>query len=474
MRQKVLLISPNRCTAPDPVYPLGLAHLHAALERGGHTTRLLDLLADPQPLEPVLRDFQPDVVGISLRNIDDVIIRRQETFFDSPTDLCATVRRVRPCPVVLGGSGFSIYPAALLQRSGADFGIQGEGETSFVALLAALATGADYSNIPGLVYRRGPEIIANPQRAESLAGQRAVPARSAALAAHYVNASGTLNLQTQRGCQHTCCYCTYPLIEGRTHRRREPEAVADEVAHLQRLGAKYAFIVDSVFNSSATHVVETCEALVRRGTTLRWGCFLRPQGLTPSLLGLMKRAGLTHIEFGSDSFCDEVLAHYHKRLTFADILRSSELARAAGIDHCHFLICGGPGETPATLETGFENSRRLTGSIILAVVGMRIYPGTTLAARALREGRIRPGDDLLRPVYYLAPGLTEEGVFARLREFARRSPNWIAGDPHPKLTGVVARLRQRGVVGPLWSYFAMMQRLLPQGAADLTCAVPAA
>jgi len=29
----------------------------------------------------------------------------------------------------------------------------------------------------------------------------------------------------------------------------------------------------------------------------------------------------------------------------------------------------------------------------------------------------------------------------------------------------VARLRSRGVVGPLWSYFAMLQRILPQGVA---------
>lgn len=473
MRSKVLLLSPNRCTSPDPVFPLGLAHVNAALERAGHVTRLIDVLADPQPLPEALREFRPDCVGVSLRNIDDVLIRKQETFFDNLATICETVRRTHPCPVVIGGSGFSIYPETLLQRSGADFGIQGEGETGFVALLAALNDGGDYSHIPGLVYRRGKEIVANPQRPSRLAAQRELPVRPATLAAHYVSASGTLNLQTQRGCRHTCCYCTYPLIEGRTHRRRNPETIADEVGQLQQLGAKYAFIVDSVFNSSPEHVVETCEAILRRNASLRWGCFLRPQGLTPELMQLMKRAGLTHIEFGSDSFCDAVLREYDKRLTFADIVQSSELARQAEIEHCHFLICGGPGETLATLEAGFQNSLRLAGAIIMAVVGMRIYPGTMLAGRARREGRLAPNGDLLSPTYYLAPGLTEDAIFERLREFARRSPNWIAGDPNPKLTSVVARLRSRGVVGPLWSYFAMLQRLMPRGAAEFTCAVPA-
>jgi len=467
MCRKVLLVNPNRCTVPDPVFPLGLVQVQAALEQAGYKTRLLDFLADAEPLESVLGTFQPDYVGVSLRNIDNVLIRKQETFFSPLVTICHTVRRACPCPVVIGGSGFSIYPAKLLEMSGADFGIQGEGEASFVNLLTALESKADPTNISGLVYRSGTKIVLNPQRAEAETAGRQVSCFPAALAGHYLGTSGMLSLQTQRGCRHTCCYCTYPLIEGHTHRRRHPEAIADEVEHLQRLGAKYAFIVDSVFNSSVRHVTETCEAIIRRNASLRWGCFLRPQGLTPELMELMKRAGLGHIEFGSDSFCDEVLLSYAKRLSFDEIFHSSELARAAEIEHCHFLICGGPGETMDTLEVSFRNSQLLTGAVIMAVVGMRIYPGTSLAVRALREGCISQNIDLLSPAYYIAPGLTQDEVFERLRDYAHRSPNWIVGEPPPEFAGLVARLRSRGVVGPLWSYFAMLQRIMPQGAASL-------
>ncbi len=472
MRRKVLLINPNRCVVPEAVFPLGLAHVNAALQEAGHETRILDFLADPQPLESALREFQPDFVGVSLRNIDNVLIRKQETFYESLITISETVRRVHPRPVVLGGSGFSIYPKRLLEMSRADFGIQGEGETSLVALLAALSNGGNFTDIPGLVYRQGGEIITNPQRSSALNLRQDLPTRSAALAAQYLSLSGTLNLQTQRGCRHTCCYCTYPLIEGRTHRRRDPEVIAEEILQLESLGAKYIFIVDSVFNSSARHVTETCEAIIRRNAKLKWGCFLRPQGLTPELMQLMKRAGLSHIEFGSDSFCDAVLEQYAKRLTFADIMHSNELAQQAGIEQCHFLICGGPGETLETMEVSFENSLLLNRPVIMAVIGMRIYPGTTLAERALREGQIEPGSDLLAPAYYVSPALTEEAAFERLRAFARRSPNWITGDPPADFANLVARLRKRGVVGPLWSYFALLQRIAPQGAADLNRALP--
>lgn len=461
MASRVLLVSPNRCVTPDPVFPLGLAHINAGLRVAGHETRWLDALVPGDTLEQALAGFRPQFVGVSLRNIDDVLILKKETYFDELARITETVRRVRPCPVILGGSGFSVMPERLLAASGADFGLRGEGETGLVALLAALEQGTDPTHLPGLVYRHNGSIIANPPQPAPVTQALAEADRPAPVVEHYLRASGMLNLQTQRGCAHTCCYCTYPLIEGRRHRRRPPGLVAEEMAQLKARGVNYVFIVDSIFNSSPAHVTETCEAILRRGVSLKWGCFLRPAGLTADLMQLMARAGLAHAEFGSDSLCDPVLEAYGKRFRFDDVARSSEFARQAGVDACHFLICGGPGETEETLEASFQNSQRLPNAIIMAVAGMRIYPGTALEQRALREGVITPDTDLLPPVYYLAPGLTEEGVFARLREFAKRSASWIPGDPGPSYASLVQRLRRRGVAGPLWSYFAMLQRIMP-------------
>jgi radical SAM superfamily enzyme YgiQ (UPF0313 family) len=465
MPSRVLLISANRCTTPEPVFPLGLACLNAALRQAGHQTLWLDLLINADRFAEMLGSFRPDFVGISLRNIDDVFIRKRETFFDELASLGANIRRYTVAPIILGGSGFSIFPERLLELSGADFGIAGEGEPGFLALIEVLKDGRDYRNITGLVYRQNGKILTNPAAVSPLDRELTEADRPAEIAVHYLGASGMLNLQTQRGCRFRCCYCTYPLIEGRLHRRRPPELVASEFERLQRQGAKYVFIVDSVFNSSARHATETCEAILRHNVKMSWGCFLRPQGLTPELMDLMARAGLTHIEFGSDSFSNTTLAAYHKDFTFDDILRSNELARQRKVACCHFLICGGPGETSATLCESFENSRQLNAATIVAVVGMRIYPGTHLYQQAVAEGRINRDADLLAPTYYLASGLTEEMVFARLHEFARLSSNWIVGNPVPGYTNLVQRLRKRSVTGPFWSYFSTMQRLRQPGAA---------
>ena len=462
MPSRILLINANRCTRPDPVFPLGLTHLSAALRRAGHSTAWLDRLANADRLEEVLDSYRPDFVGISLRNIDDVLINKRETFFDDAVSLGARLREKASCPIIVGGSGFSLFPKQLLELAGADYGICGEGEPGLVGLVAALETGSGLNGIPGLVFRQDGKIVVNPPAPAPLDGDCADADRPDAIAAHYLRTSGMLNAQTQRGCGFRCCYCTYPLIEGRQHRRRPPDLVTEEFAQLQRVGARYVFIVDSVFNSSARHVTEVCEALLRRNLKMSWGCFLRPQGLTADLVKLMARAGLSHIEFGSDSLCDEVLAAYQKGFAFDDILRSSELARQQHVDFCHYLICGGPGESRKTLAQSFANSQQLRGAVILAVVGTRIYPGTSLFEQAVREGHISQDDDLLTPKYYLAPGLTAEAVFAQIQEFARLSPNWVVGDPGPGYSSLVERLRQRGVVGPLWSYFAMLQRIQPQ------------
>lgn len=461
-RWKVLLISANLCVTPEPVFPLGLAHLSAALRQAGYAVSWLDLLMDNDRFEERLLESRPDLVGISARNVDDVIIRRQETFVDGLGTLVGTVHQKLGCPVVLGGSGFSILPRELLEATGADFGIVGEGEAALPALIAALEKGADYAGIPGLVFRRDAEIRVNGRARPSREHQRPPAELPPQITAEYLGRGGILNLQTQRGCAHRCCYCTYPIVEGTWHRRGSAEAVVAEFEQLERLGARYAFVVDSVFNSSGAHVNQICEALARRALKIRWGCFLRPQGLTRAMMELMARAGLAHIEFGSDSFCDEVLAAYQKDFTFEDIRRSTELARGEDIDFCHFVIAGGPGETQITLENGFKNSQSLGGPIIMAVPGMRIYPGTPLFERAVAEGQLRAQMNLLKPTYYLAPGLSLEAVLQTLKRFAAQSPNWVVGDFDPAYESLVARLRQRGVTGPLWSYFATAQRLWPQ------------
>src|SRR5689334_9540962 len=162
---RVLLVSANRCTAPEPVFPLGLAHLSAALRKAGHEVRCLDLLTDEHGLTEGLSAPRPGVVGVSVRNIDDVVSSSRRTFVDGLAGLVERIHQNAGCPVVLGGSGFSILPRELLENSGADFGIVGEGESAFPALLDALDQKGGFDGVPGLVFRKnGGTVLNQPTR----------------------------------------------------------------------------------------------------------------------------------------------------------------------------------------------------------------------------------------------------------------------------------------------------------------------
>jgi len=60
-------------TSQERVYPIGIVILAASLRDRGYEVDLLDMNIEPDPFGAVknkLNDFRPDVVGLSLRNID--------------------------------------------------------------------------------------------------------------------------------------------------------------------------------------------------------------------------------------------------------------------------------------------------------------------------------------------------------------------------------------------------------------------
>jgi radical SAM superfamily enzyme YgiQ (UPF0313 family) len=453
MGTRILLVSNNTYKDPYSVFPLGIAHVASALINASYTVKIADLIDNSLDLAEIIKRFNPHYIGISQRNIDDINILNSDFLARKAASTVGYIHRMTDAPVIIGGSGFSIYPEKLLEFSGADFGIAGEGERSFVELIRALSSKRNFEKISGLVYRKNGRIIVNRRRHCALSD--ILPAiRPESLCRFYLSDSLMLNIQTQRGCPYKCCYCSYPVIEGNRTRRRDIMDLCDELESIRRTGCRYFFIVDSVFNTSKTHVNEFCEELIKRDLKMTWGCYIRPRGLTNGMMKLMARAGLRHIEFGSDSFSDSVLDAYGKQFTFSDILHASNCALAAGIRYAHFLIAGGPGENEKTLEESYKNSCRISRTVFFAFVGMRIYPETRLINIAIKDGIIDENTDLFMPVFYISPGLTKSKIFSVLNEFNGKSLNWIV-EGSSKVPGNILRgLRLKGVTGPLWEFIA--------------------
>lgn len=456
---RVLLINLNRYEQPYPVYPLGLSYVDGALRAAGFETRLWDSYAGRGTIEECLDAFQPDFVGLSLRNIDNAQSHNPLSFVRDLADCCGRLRPRTRAPLIVGGSGFSVFPKELLELTGADYGVQGEGETVLVELMAALRDGRGVEGLPGVAWRDAEGATHCNARLAVQAGFTAEPAHDPVVLKAYAAHGSLIGVQTQRGCPLKCCYCAYPLIEGRRSRFRSGPEVAEEMSRLAAEGVRYTFVVDSVFNTRDDHVVEVCEALIKAGIDMEWECFLRPRGVSRELLALMRRAGLRHVEFGSDSFCDPVLARYGKSFTYDDVRRISEDAAALDIKYSHFLIFGGPGETPESVEETLRRAETLPGAFYFATIGMRIYPGTALWEQA-GPGATgeRPEDFLGVPRFYLEPPLTVESLYSRLWKVRENAHNWVVGDPPPAFVATMEKLRKRGIRGPLWEYIEVLQR----------------
>ena len=401
---KILLISANKLREPYPVYPIGVSYLSTYLKQSlpDSEVTVFDMnFGTPDDLSQTVEQSNPDYIGISLRNIDGANSFDRTSFVSQYESLMKIVRSRSNAKIIIGGAGFSIYSESLFELLSPDFAIKGEGEKALTELLSALESESDHSKIEGLMYKNSEgKIISN--RHNEFATKLSVEFDNR-LIDYYWQKSGMLNIQTKRGCPYNCIYCSYPLIEGRKIRTLQPEEIVDNLEKLSKeYGINYVFFTDSVFNIAKAQNIELAELIIRRGLKISWAAYFSPSNLTDDELAIYKQSGLTHIEFGTESFSDEQLSNYGKNFNFDDVLKTSESALKNNIFYAHFLILGGYGETDGTISETFENSKRLRYTVMFPFVGMRIYPGTPLQQRAVDEGLITPDNNLLEPVYYVS------------------------------------------------------------------------
>lgn len=436
---RALLISGSTSNLPDPVYPLGAAVVGTALRGAGHEVRWFDALrhaADPVgPLERALGEIDPEVVMMSIRNIDSAAFPGVHRHFEEHLELARACRRWGRAPLVLGGSGFSLMPEPFMAYLNADHGVVGEGERAAVDLLAAVETGGD----PGRLIRAGrvspPFLVADRELFD---------------AGWYYEHGGMANLQTQRGCQLECVYCTYPLLEGHRVRQTDPALVVDELDAIKRAGIDHAFIVDAVFNRPEAHAAAICEEILRRGLEMSLTGYFVPQGELPELPGLLERAGFDAVELGTDALSDPVLEGLGKGFTADEAIDFSRRLDAAGIAQCHNLIFGGPGETEQTMAESVARMDAIDPTAMIATIGLRVYPGTPLAQTAGYGESPDDPTNLLEPRFYIEEAVAET-IVDKVAAWVDEREGWVCPGLGKRYNPrYLARLRKRHK-GPLWA-----------------------
>lgn len=431
---RVLLVSLNRETVPYPVFPVGVWTLAQYLSR--HTEVQVDvadpLIADdPGPwLTPFLQKKPYDLVGLALRNIDNLSWPESISYLPDIRQTVLEIKRHYPLEqVVVGGAGYSIFGQPLLDELGLRHGVSGAGEQRLLARLTG----------------RPPEQCPAPD----FGFARAVPGQ---VLRHYYKLSGMIGIQTRRGCAYNCSYCTYPQIEGHHFQLRDIKKVIREMQDIQeRAGAEVFYFVDSLFNAPRDYTLALLRALAEAPLFFRWYAFVSPGGFDDEMAQAMKAAGCRGIEFGSESGSDIILQSLGKHFTAQQVVQASQCCCRAGIPFCHYLALGAPEETLGTVAESVACMERCEPNTVIVSIGIRLYPNTPLAHRRIREGRLVATDPLLEP-RFIEP---DEISLPAIRDYCKRScpSHWVYPGMQVSLHLEQMRyMRERGLKGPLWDY----------------------
>lgn len=419
---KVLLVSANTEQINMPAMPLGLACVAEAAKNAGHDVTMLDLMFETDAnavLKKVIAEFRPECIGISVRNIDEQNIETPKFLLDKVKEVVTVCRDLSNTPIVLGGAGYSIFPESALAYLDADFGIEGEGEIAFPALLMRLENNDDLSGIPGLYTRgHGPH---QPKTFSNNLDKLTLPETCILSVSASQNHEPWIPVQTRRGCALKCSYCSTSTIEGSILRQRSPEVVAAWLESWVKAGYANFFFVDNTFNLPPAYAKSICRQILERELHMHWRCIIYPKNVDEELVELMATAGCRQISLGFESGSEQILKNLNKQFTLEDVRATSAMFADHGIERMGFLLLGGPGETKKSVEESLAFADSLKLDVLRLTVGIRIYPDTQLAETAKNQGVITSKSNLLYPHFYLSQGL-EGWLPERLKEWQASRP----------------------------------------------------
>ncbi|MCY3542452.1 MAG: cobalamin-dependent protein [Chloroflexi bacterium] len=424
---KILLIATNQADrfmdrmVVRPV-PIGLAYLAASVDEERHTLRVLDLMFAEDAVSQVadaVSEFEPDLIGLSIRNLDNQSSLNPVWNLPAVRDIIDRIRQISDAKTLVGGPAFSILPSECLDYVGADLGIAGDAAEAFATLVERIDNGANYRDIPGIVYRD-----------DANDGQIVVSEGRFTSNFHRSPRLDLLDMRAYNGSGFGVGVVTklaqsyYPTpganYSGDDWRIRDPNEVVDEIRALDDdFGINKVFFIDSGFNIPAEHAKATCRAIIDAGAKVRWNSYIRPsEDADAELMELMKQSGCSLALMAEGGRGGEGL---DGRL--AGLERMADLCRGAGLPFTMNVTFGEPGETKASVERKLDFLKRVKSVFAVLRVGTRVLPNTAVAQTALAEGQIASESELMRPTFYIEPQV-RDWLAGHLREAATDYPRW--------------------------------------------------
>ncbi|HOV32301.1 MAG TPA: radical SAM protein [Candidatus Hydrogenedens sp.] len=439
--RNIILINPN--LLKPPISPVGLEYIAETLSQAGHHITWIDLCFSDNwqaDLKNILSNNpETDYIGITIRNLDEAMMGSQTFFLNHINHTVQLCRNISNAPIFLGGAGFSIAPAEILNYTHADYGLIGNGVNLINDFLTAIDS-QSLRKFPACVYKdEDGTIIVNPLNKNYANNKYSTVTfhRNYADIERYFREGGQIGIETKRGCSQQCIYCVEGTKENNLIELREPKNIVFEIEQLLNKGISVFHWCDSEFNIPVEHAFKVCNEFVQRGINkeIKWYTYCAPVPFPEELAVKMEAAGCAGINFGIDSLHPAIIRMLHRQHTYKDIEKSMKSLRKTNIAVMFDLLIGVPGETIDSALFTIEHALKLKPDVIGISLGVRIYPHTIFGKNIISQQKsnkhlkeniygkpVEENPDLLFPIYYLSKDL-DKTFFNFLLDLTKNEPS---------------------------------------------------
>ncbi|HET7216320.1 MAG TPA: radical SAM protein [Terriglobia bacterium] len=378
-----------------PYVPLGILYLTSHLRSRNIGVEVFDTtFASREDLLKVLGSGEPAVLGVYANLMTRASVVR-----------ILQAAKEAGWQTVVGGPEPASYIEEYLS-AGADVVAIGEGEITLEELVPILKSrlfhllkqvnGIAFRGEDGSVHRtplrsQMPDIDAQPW-----------PSRDSVPIERYLktwrehHGAGSVSLITARGCPYDCQWCSH-AVYGRTHRRRKPVSVVDELEWiLNRYGPDMIWMADDVFTIHHGWLFQYAAEMKRRGLKISFECISRADRLNPQVVALLSELGCHRIWIGSESGSQRILDAMHRGVSVEQVQSVVQLCKDNGIQTGMFLMWGYEGEELSDIEATIDHVKHTDPDVFLTTVAYPIR-GTpyfeAVAERVTTSKSWREGSD---------------------------------------------------------------------------------
>lgn len=136
---KFLMICSNQFKQPWPVIPFGACCVAESVRQNGHEVMVSDLCFSSDTVNDIYNAvnlFKPEVVGVSIRNIDDcVALGTKFLLADVKNRVIEPLKKIFSGPIIVGGPAVGISAREILEFLELSYAVHGDGEKTVTMFL---------------------------------------------------------------------------------------------------------------------------------------------------------------------------------------------------------------------------------------------------------------------------------------------------------------------------------------------------